>query len=117
MKQQALQRAGVLYPKPWIIGWNEWDGECQIEANRRVGGKEWERKRWRAPTWAALLLLLGCATSKPLPPEIRIVPHVCAPTSDSPAFQKCKADCAGDAFIVENSTDTSCYCRKTPEST
>jgi hypothetical protein len=59
----------------------------------------------------ALLLLLGCAA------PTRMVPHICAPVRDSPAFQKCKADCEGDAFIVENSTDTSCYCRKTPEGT
>lgn len=64
----------------------------------------------------ALLLLLGCAATKPLPPEIRIVPHVCAPTSDSPAFQKCRADCPdGDAVIWENKSDTHCICRKGDE--
>jgi hypothetical protein len=62
----------------------------------------------------ALPLLLGCAAPQPV---IKMVPHICAPISDSPAFQKCKADCAGDAFIVENASDTACYCRKTPEGT
>jgi len=64
-----------------------------------------------------LLLLVACAGAPPVPPEIRMIPHICAPTRDSPAFQKCRADCEGDAFIVENAIDTSCYCRKTPEGT
>jgi len=59
-----------------------------------------------------LLLLTACAT-----PTRIMVPHVCVPSRDSPAFQKCKADCEGDAFIVENAADTACYCRKPPEGT
>ena len=68
-----------------------------------------------------LLLGAGCASVPPTPEIVYrsiTVPHVCAPTSDSPAFQKCKADCPdGDAMIWENKSDTFCICRKPPEGT
>ena len=56
------------------------------------------------------MLLGGCAAA---PPRVVAVPHVCAPSGDSPAYQKCVADCPdGDAFITEGARDIACFCRK-----
>src|SRR6266478_2717888 len=69
------------------------------EQPRRATCSRGEQDREAGEMRLALLFLLGagCA-SVPQTPEIVYrsitVPHVCAPTSDSPAFQKCKADCA-----------------------
>lgn len=76
-----------------------------------------------ACTMIALILLavmaMGCAEAPVVqPPRVIMVPHVCQPTVDSPAFQKCSADCPeGKAFVIENANDTACYCKKQKEGT
>jgi hypothetical protein len=110
MREQALERAASLYPKPWIIGWNEWDGVCQIEANRRLAPKRWERKQWTAATWAALLLLVGCAAA----PEYRVIQQNCAAPN---VYEKCKAECLEEypsrqaIGAVESATAYRCICK------
>lgn len=57
-RADVLALAGRLFPPPWIVGWNEYEGVCQLEVTYRKR-KLMDRRRWTGSTWDEVLEAVG----------------------------------------------------------